>query len=272
MGALPAASSQLSDADSRPPITRSHSSIRFSLSGPPPPVTIRWRHEHDGDRSGSAPRTAKPAGDHRQREVSATRRHQRQHVEIIGPRASTDGLHPIAITESTSRFELPTQAESFANCLDHGDEIIWEQIENNPPMLELPRIGEQLVLSRASAELAGERRTSVTEQTPDQTEATLSDASSFTVWIGPQRTTSAQLPAAMRAEMAAERGNEVSRLRCRGLRHAGGRTEGPLPLCHLWRCRQDVLHVHGPNRNQRSSPTLCGSRDWSALAGHRQRG
>ncbi|WP_026617211.1 hypothetical protein [Ensifer aridi] len=51
----------------------------------------------------------------------------------------------------------------------------------------------------------------MTEQTPDQTEATLSDASSFTVWIGPQRTTSAQLPAAMRAEMAAERGNEEFR-------------------------------------------------------------
>ncbi len=51
----------------------------------------------------------------------------------------------------------------------------------------------------------------MTEQTPGQTEATLSDASSFTVWSGPQRTTSDQLPAAMRAEMAAERGNEEFR-------------------------------------------------------------
>lgn len=77
---------------------------RWSLSGPSPPVALGRRHEHDGHRPGAASRTAETAGDHRQREVPAARRHQRQHVEIVAPDALANRLHAVAVAVCAPRL------------------------------------------------------------------------------------------------------------------------------------------------------------------------
>lgn len=51
----------------------------------------------------------------------------------------------------------------------------------------------------------------MSEQTPDQTEAGFLDDPCFTVWIGPRRTSTEHLPAAMREVMAAEHASEEFR-------------------------------------------------------------
>jgi hypothetical protein len=94
------------------------------LGRPSARVALRRRHEHDRHPSRSTARAAEATGEHRQRKVAAARRDQRQHVEVIGPGALANGLHSLTVSKRAPRFELPSQAESFANCLDHQDQIM----------------------------------------------------------------------------------------------------------------------------------------------------
>lgn len=97
---------------------------RKRLSRAPPLIAVGGREENHGDEARSATRTAEPGSEHCEGKVATARGYERQHVEIISPGAFANGLQAFTLAIGTARLEAPSEAESFANCLDHGAEII----------------------------------------------------------------------------------------------------------------------------------------------------